>query len=374
MSNRRAFCAEGAAEVDFKTGTAKAKAPDATGTVDISVIIPAYNAAKTIARCLDSVLQQQPRIEIIVIDDCSTDDTFETCREHQANFDNIRIVRNETNIGQGLSRNKGIELAKGEYLAFVDSDDVISRYMYEDLLSMARRGGYDLSGCQLKVVSKFMVSKADKVKRLEKAQWYRSNQIREILIPSIVGTQFKVDQERRLPWSPCTYLYSRDLVVGNNIVFESEREIYSEDFFFNIDILLHSNNVAFTESEYYFLTKIWARLWYWYLLRESCFDCKYHSLKRPGNITIGDYWGIEKVISEFKDDWGVSCLLVNDERGLALLDKAKDSFELRKTLVEEVANEEQPMLYKQPEKNGRKSFFLGGGSIARQGLKKLAKK
>lgn len=365
MSNRRAFCAEGAAEVDFKTGTAKAKAPDATGTVDISVIIPAYNAAKTIARCLDSVLQQQPRIEIIVIDDCSTDDTFETCREHQANFDNIRIVRNETNIGQGLSRNKGIELAKGEYLAFVDSDDVISRYMYEDLLSMARRGGYDLSGCQLKVVSKFMVSKADKVKRLEKAQWYRSNQIREILIPRIVGTQFKVDQERRLPWSPCTYLYSRDLVVGNNIVFESEREIYSEDFFFNIDILLHSNNVAFTESEYYFLTKIWARLWYWYLLRESCFDCKYHSLKRPGNITIGDYWGIEKVISEFKDDWGVSCLLVNDERGLALLDKAKDSFELRKTLVEEVVNEEQPMLYKQPEKIGRKSFFGGGVSQGR---------
>lgn len=130
--------------------------------------------------------------------------------------------------------------------------------------------------------------------------------------------------------------------------------------------------MAFTESEYYFLTKIWARLWYWYLLRESCFDCKYHSLKRPGNITIGDDWGIEKVISEFKDDWGVSCLLVNDERGLALLDKAKDSFELRKTLVEEVANEEQPMLYKQPEKNWQKKFFWGG--IARQDLKKLAKK
>ena len=68
----------------------------------------------------------------------------------------------------------------------------------------------------------------------------------------------------------------------------------------------------------------------------------------------------------------MSCLLVNDERGLALLDKAKDSFELRKTLVEEVANEEQPMLYKQPEKNWQKKFL--GGSIARQGLKKLAKK
>lgn len=67
----------------------------------------------------------------------------------------------------------------------------------------------------------------------------------------------------------------------------------------------------------------------------------------------------------------MSCLLVNDERGLALLDKAKDSFELRKTLVEEVANEEQPMLYKQPEKNWQKKFW---GSIARQGLKKLAKK
>lgn len=96
-----------------------------------------------------------------------------------------------------------------------------------------------------------------------------------------------------------------------------------------------------------------------------------HSLKRPGNITIGDYWGIEKVISEFKDDWGVSCLLVNDERGLALLDKAKDSFELRKTLVEEVANEEQPMLYKQPEKNWQKKFW---GEYRKAGFEKACKK
>lgn len=104
-------------------------------------------------------------------------------------------------------------------------------------------------------------------------------------------------------------------------------------------------------------TSLWSQLWYHYLVRESCYHCKYHSLDRPGNITIGDYWGIEKTLPELKDEWGVSCILVNDGQGLALLDQAKEYLDLYKTSVSDVANAAQPMLFKQPEDDRQNIFW-----------------
>lgn len=104
-------------------------------------------------------------------------------------------------------------------------------------------------------------------------------------------------------------------------------------------------------------TNLWSRLWYHYLVRKSCYHCKYHSLERPGNITIGDYWGVEKTLPGFKDEWGVSCILVNDGQGLALLNQAKEYLDLHKTSVSDVANAAQPMLFKQPEDDRQNIFW-----------------
>lgn len=104
-------------------------------------------------------------------------------------------------------------------------------------------------------------------------------------------------------------------------------------------------------------TNIWSRLWYHYVLRESCYCCKYHSFDRPGNITIGDYWGIESVVPGFKDEWGVSCFLINDRRGETLFEQVKPFFELQETRLEDVANEAQPMLYRQPNDDCREKFW-----------------
>lgn len=104
-------------------------------------------------------------------------------------------------------------------------------------------------------------------------------------------------------------------------------------------------------------TNLWSRLWYHYLVRESCYHCKYHSLERPGDITIGDYWGVEKVLPGLKDEWGVSCILVNDGQGLALLNQAKEHLELHKTSLSDVANAAQPMLFKQPEDDRQNIFW-----------------
>lgn len=93
----------------------------------ISVIIPSYNSASTIVRALDSVIQQTfSPFEIIVIDDASKDRTFELLNDYKIKNEkqlNILIIKNEINSGPSHSRNRGIEASKGNWIAFLDSDD-----------------------------------------------------------------------------------------------------------------------------------------------------------------------------------------------------------------------------------------------------------
>ncbi|PAV01974.1 hypothetical protein CBG25_13655 [Arsenophonus sp. ENCA] len=88
----------------------------------ISVIIPCYNASKTISRAINSVLQQfYPIFEIICIDDNSKDNTVEILEKE---FDNIILIKNKKNVGAAKSRNIGMNKAKGDFIAFLDSDDI----------------------------------------------------------------------------------------------------------------------------------------------------------------------------------------------------------------------------------------------------------
>lgn len=90
----------------------------------ISVVIPSYNSADTLFQAIDSVLCQTTKtpLEILVIDDNSTDETMEKMGRYGEN-DRVRYIRNETNLGASASRNRGVKLAKGEYVAFLDADD-----------------------------------------------------------------------------------------------------------------------------------------------------------------------------------------------------------------------------------------------------------
>ena len=100
----------------------------------ISVIIPVYNAEKYISRCLDSVKNQTlTDIEIICINDRSTDGSLEILEEYSGKDGRITIDNNEENIGSALTRNKGIEEAAGEYIYFLDADDYIDEKYLENM-------------------------------------------------------------------------------------------------------------------------------------------------------------------------------------------------------------------------------------------------
>lgn len=116
-----------------------------TNNIKVSVILPVYNIEPFIRQCLDSLINQTLKeLEIILINDCSTDSSGYICDEYAAKDSRIIVIHNEKNIRQGLSRNKGIEIASGEYLAFIDPDDWVNLDFFEKLYNTAKKNNSDI--------------------------------------------------------------------------------------------------------------------------------------------------------------------------------------------------------------------------------------
>lgn len=110
----------------------------------LSVVIPVYNAEKYIRQCLDSILiKQKIALEVICVDDCSTDGTPAVLKEYQDKYENVTVIRNETNLYAGTCRNKGLMAAKGQYVHFLDSDDYVVDNVYEKLYTLAKENDLD---------------------------------------------------------------------------------------------------------------------------------------------------------------------------------------------------------------------------------------
>lgn len=113
--------------------------------IKISVIIPVYNVEQYLRECLESVINQTlSELEIICINDGSTDSSLDILREYEQK-DNRIIVINQENEGVAATRNVGISLAKGEYISFIDSDDYIDLDFYEKLYNAAKKYKADIA-------------------------------------------------------------------------------------------------------------------------------------------------------------------------------------------------------------------------------------
>ena len=117
----------------------------------VSVIIPMYNAEKYIAECLESLLAQTLRnFEVIVVDDCSTDNSAEIVRGYAKKFDRrLTLTRTEKNSGGGgLPRNRGFGFSRGEYVFFMDSDDLLTQTGLEEMYTLAKNFEADVVYCE----------------------------------------------------------------------------------------------------------------------------------------------------------------------------------------------------------------------------------
>lgn len=118
----------------------------------ISVIIPCYNLEGYVRKCLDSILgQTYKKLEVIAIDDGSTDHTPDILAEYAAKDERVVFIR-QKNAGAGAASNRGIEAARGEFIAFVDNDDWIEPDMYEKLYNVLTENHADMAVCNFNLV------------------------------------------------------------------------------------------------------------------------------------------------------------------------------------------------------------------------------
>lgn len=113
----------------------------------VSIIVPIYNVEKYLDRCMSSLLNQTLKdIEIIMVDDESPDNCPQLCDEYARKDERVKVIHKK-NGGLGLARNSGLEIATGEYVAFVDSDDFVDINMYQELYSTADSYDSDIVYC-----------------------------------------------------------------------------------------------------------------------------------------------------------------------------------------------------------------------------------
>lgn len=113
----------------------------------VSVIVPVWNAHDYIGKCVDSIINQTYKnIEILLVDDGSTDDSLQICKEYEKKDERVRVFHKK-NGGQGSARNLGLDNCTGEYIGFVDNDDWIFPTMYERLVELINKYGANVARC-----------------------------------------------------------------------------------------------------------------------------------------------------------------------------------------------------------------------------------
>lgn len=116
----------------------------------VSVVMPVYNTERFLRQAIDSVLNQTyQNIELIVVDDGSKDNSLQILTEYQKNDSRVCVIKQEPNLGVAHARNKGIQLAKGEFIALLDSDDIWEETKIDRQVSLLKKEDADIVYCSL---------------------------------------------------------------------------------------------------------------------------------------------------------------------------------------------------------------------------------
>ena len=204
--------------------------------IKVSVIIPVFNTEKYISKCLSSLVNQTlDDIEIICVNDGSTDNSLEIIEKIANNDNRIKII-NQEHKKQGAARNAGLKIAEGEYIGFVDSDDWIDLNYYEMLYNTAKKYDADIA-----LATNVRIGNGKTKKRLEITEEKTAVTLQEKID---IGNQVK---------NPCptNKIYRHSMLKENNIIWQEG--VYCEDKLFTIQAIYYANKiVTVPDVNYYY--------------------------------------------------------------------------------------------------------------------------
>lgn len=211
--------------------------------VKVSVIVPIFNTEKYLARCIESLLNQTlTDMEIILVDDISTDSSYEIAQKYAENFSKkIFLYKLPQKGRQGGARNLGMQVARGKYIGFVDSDDFVADTMYEKLYNLAEKFDADMTCCDMnEYYEKEVITKRTKcsIGKPEEMIQIDSNNRNVFLC------------EMR---SFCLGIYKSEMINSNNVFFPEN--LAYEDNYFGIIAKYHTSRYVYTNDNLYYYNR-----------------------------------------------------------------------------------------------------------------------
>ena len=225
---------------------------------DVSVVIPLYNAEKFIRLCVDSALSQTlDNLEIVIVDDCSTDKSVELCRELYGHDERVRIIQQPRNMGPGAARNAGIRSAAGDYVVFWDSDDEVLPDALSQMLGIAKKYNADVvhntqflfplpdenNYIPLQLIN-------DSVKLFPISSNANGDDYTEITpLSDDMASRLDDWKNRRINWSICSKMIRRKFLEDNDIHFSDAR--FGEDMIFCFECLFKARDYVIMPGGFY---------------------------------------------------------------------------------------------------------------------------
>lgn len=207
----------------------------------ISAIIPVYNTEEYLEKCIDSLRKQTLKdIEIIFINDGSSDDSLRVLRQYEK-LDERIIVIDKKNSGPSATRNEGIDIARGEYLSFIDSDDWIDKCMFEEMYKVAKEGNSDVVICDMKAVNK---NEETYISGLH----YPIRNLSERSMKKIIFKELLSNSQFN---SMANKIFKASIIKENNIRLDKDI-YYAEDWLFNVEFFKKSIKVSYVNKAFYY--------------------------------------------------------------------------------------------------------------------------
>lgn len=214
----------------------------------ISVIIPVYNVEKYLKDCVESVINQSySNLEIILVDDGSTDDSGKLCDYYSKNDHRIKVIHKK-NEGLGFARNSGLEISRGKFVTFVDSDDYVAENMISNLYENLMKNKVDECKLGYKKVNN---SKKVIFRRTYKFELFLGNDVKNEYLPRLIGSLPK--KHDSIEMCVTGTLFRNEIIKKNFVKFPSERELISEDLIFQLKYLQYAKGaLTITQEDYFY--------------------------------------------------------------------------------------------------------------------------